>query len=80
MKEEKISFWTVIKEPFMRREIPRELVREVVKTGLKESRGRYRDLMTSFHLPDSDYTVFMNFLKKHGCHVDYRPYRRDSFD
>ncbi len=78
MKEEGISFWKAVKEPFMRRELSKELVREIIKHGLQDSRGRYRDLMTLFHLEDSDYTVFMNFLRKHGCQVDYRPYRQQA--
>jgi DNA-binding NtrC family response regulator len=76
MKQENVSFWRAVKEPFMKREISRELVREVIKIGLEESKGRYKDLLEPFHLQDSEYTVFMNFLKKHSCQVDYKPYRQ----
>lgn len=76
MKQEKVSFWKVVKEPFMKREISKELVREVVKLGLEESKGRYKDLLEPFHLQVTEYTVFMNFLKKHSCQVDYKPYRQ----
>ncbi len=75
MKSGGASFWDVVKEPFMRREISKEEVREVIKMGLKDSRGRYKDLLEFFHLETSDYTVFMNFLRKHGCQIDYRPFR-----
>ncbi|MFI5176815.1 MAG: sigma-54 interaction domain-containing protein, partial [Terriglobia bacterium] len=76
MKQDKVSFWKVVKEPFMNREISKELVREVIKIGLQESRGRYKDLLGSFNLQGTEYTVFMNFLKKHSCQVDYKPYRQ----
>ncbi len=76
MKQDKVSFWKAVKEPFMNREISKELVREVIKIGLQESRGRYKDLLGSFSLQDTEYTVFMNFLKKHSCQVDYKPYRQ----
>lgn len=78
MKETRETFWNVVKEPFMKREISKELVREVIKIGLRESRGRYKDLLKPFHLEESEYTVFMNFLRKHGCQVDYKPYRQES--
>jgi Nif-specific regulatory protein len=78
IRNEKISFWKVVKEPFMNREISKEVVREVVKIGLSETRGRYKDLMKHFNIPASDYTVFMNFLRKHNCQVDFKPFRQKS--
>jgi DNA-binding NtrC family response regulator len=78
MSEEGLSFWKVVKEPFMRREIPRTVVQEIIKLGLERSQGRYRNLLPDFHLDSSEYTVFMNFLRKHACQVDYKPYRQQA--
>ncbi|MDD5542656.1 MAG: sigma 54-interacting transcriptional regulator [Acidobacteriia bacterium] len=78
MKHEGVPFWKAVKEPFMKRELPKGVVREVIKLGLVDSHGRYRDLLRDFHLDSSEYTVFMNFLRKYDCQVDYKPYRQKA--
>jgi Nif-specific regulatory protein len=72
------SFWKVVKDPFMRRELSKEVVREVVRMGLMQSNGKYKGMLEMFHVENKDYTVFMNFLRKHDCLVDFRPIRKSS--
>jgi Nif-specific regulatory protein len=70
------SFWKVVKDPFMQRELSKEVVREVVRMGLMQSNGKYKGMLEIFHVENKDYTVFMNFLRKHDCLVDFRPFRK----
>ena len=69
------SFWSVVYEPFMARDLTREDVRGVVRKGLEDSRGSYKVLMRSFNLEERDYKRVLNFLRKHECHVAFQPYR-----
>ncbi|MBI4482549.1 MAG: sigma 54-interacting transcriptional regulator [Acidobacteria bacterium] len=69
------NFWNVVKEPFLNRSLSRACVREVVRRGLVQSKGRYKNLVHLFNLKDSEYKALMNFLRKQDCLVDFRPYR-----
>jgi transcriptional regulator with PAS, ATPase and Fis domain len=69
------SFWSVVYEPFMARDLTRDDVRAVIRRGLEESRGSYKVLMRSFNLDERDYKRVLNFLRKHECHVAFQPYR-----
>jgi hypothetical protein len=69
------SFWSVVYEPFMARDLTRDDVRAVIRRGLEESRGSYKVLMRSFNLEERDYKRVLNFLRKHECHVAFQPYR-----
>ena len=69
------SFWSVVYEPFMSRDLTRDDVRAVIRRGLEESRGSYKVLMRSFNLEERDYKRVLNFLRKHECHVAFQPYR-----
>jgi len=69
------SFWTVVHEPFMERDLSRQHVRAVVRAGLEQTLGNYRMLVELFNLPPGDYKRFLGFLRKHGCHVPFHPFR-----
>jgi len=58
------DFWTSVKEPFLNRDLNREQVKKIVQISLKNSRGKYKDLLKMFNLPDADYKKFMKFLNK----------------
>lgn len=75
MVEEGESFWAVVYEPFMARDLTRDDLRAVIRLGLAESRGSYKVLLRSFNLDDRDYKRVLNFLRKHECHVAFQPYR-----
>jgi hypothetical protein len=60
---------------FLARDITRHDLRELVRLGLRESRGRYKSMLTLFGMPTSDYRRFMNFLAAHGCGVGVRGFR-----
>ena len=69
------SFWTVVYEPYMQRDLTRADVRAVIDKGLQEARGNYRALIRTFNLRPSEYNRFMNFLRKHRCLLPFREYR-----
>jgi two-component system response regulator AtoC len=69
------SFWSAVHEPFMSRDMTREELRHIIRRGLTRTHGSYRQLTTLFNLPATDYKSLLNFLRKHDCHVPYKPFR-----
>jgi hypothetical protein len=76
MREERESFWTAVYPLYMRRDITRENVRDVVRRGLEDARGNYRIVAKLFNLPPDDYKKFLNFLRKHECQLPFKEYRQ----
>ena len=72
------SFWEHVHPMFLARDITRHDLRELVRLGLRESRGRYKAMLTLFGMPGSDYRRFMNFLAAHGCGIAVREYRETA--
>ena len=69
------SFWTVVYEPFMNRDLTRADIKALVELGLRKSGGNYRILTRLFNMSSSDYKRFLNFLRKHECLLPFRNYR-----
>jgi DNA-binding NtrC family response regulator len=69
------SFWSVVYDPFMERDLTREDVRALVTRGLHETRGNYVMLVRLFNMDTKDYKRFLNVLHKHGCHIPVAPFR-----
>jgi DNA-binding NtrC family response regulator len=69
------SFWTAVYPLYMRREITRGNLRELVGKGLEESRGNYKIVARMFNMDVGDYKRFLNFLRKHDCQVPFKEYR-----
>jgi DNA-binding NtrC family response regulator len=69
------SFWSIVYEPFMTRDLTRQDLREVVRLGLEHTRGNYRILTNSFNMPAQDYKRFMGFLRKYQCHLPFQRFR-----
>jgi DNA-binding NtrC family response regulator len=69
------SFWDHIHPLFLDRDITRHDIRELVKRGLRDTKGNYRAVLRLFGMPESDYHRFHNFLTAHACKVDFRNYR-----
>jgi transcriptional regulator with PAS, ATPase and Fis domain len=72
------SFWTIVYTPFMSRDLTRETLRGLVGLGLQQTSGSYRDLVELFHMTPSDYKRFLNFLRKHQCHMPFQQFRGGS--
>src|SRR5205823_3015655 len=72
------AFWRDVYEAFMDRDMTRTELRHLISRGLTVAQGSYRELLQVFHLPSSDYKRLLNFLVRHGCAVDFRPFRAKS--
>ena len=73
--EERQSFWSAVYPLYMRREITRSNVRDIVRRGLREARGNYKIVARLFNMEQGDYKRFLNFLRKHDCQVPFQEYR-----
>ena len=73
--EERVSFWTAVYPLYMRREITRGNLRDLVGKGLEEARGNYKIVARIFNMDPDDYKRFLNFLRKHDCQVPFKEYR-----
>jgi len=69
------SFWEHVYPMFLARDITRHDLRELVRRGLRESKGRYKALLKLFGMSTRDYRRFMNFLAAHDCGVGFREFR-----
>ncbi len=58
------SFWEVVKKPFLDRDLNRAEVKRIISRGLKESGGKYKNLLPLFniHSNSKNYKNFMRFL------------------
>ncbi len=68
-------FWNVVYPLYMRREITRDNVRDLVRKGLEETRGNYKIVAKLFNMDIRDYKKFLNFLRKHDCQLPFKAYR-----
>jgi transcriptional regulator with PAS, ATPase and Fis domain len=69
------SFFTHVHPLFLSRDITRQDIRELVRRGLRATRGSYRALLPVFGMKPQDYQRFHNFLAAHDCKVDYHEFR-----
>jgi transcriptional regulator with GAF, ATPase, and Fis domain len=72
------SFWTVVYPLYMKREITRHNVRDVVGKGLEAARGNYKIVAQLFNMDPEDYKKFLNFLRKHDCHLSFKEFRTEQ--
>ncbi len=70
------SFESLIHEPFAQHLFGSSLVRAVIQQALEDSGGRYRQAFNLLRVPESRYSLTMQFLKRNNCYLDYRPFRR----
>lgn len=73
--EDRESFWTAVYPLYMRRDITRSNVQDVVRKALEEARGNYKIVVRLFNMEWHDYKKFLNFLRKHDCQVPFKEYR-----
>ena len=68
------TFWKVVYDPFMSRDLTRDDVRALVRHGLELTRGSYKDVAQLFNVP-ADYKRLLNFLRKYQCHLAIHEFR-----
>jgi len=69
------EFWRDVYDPFMDRDLTRQDVRHLITRALTVADGSYREMLQVLRLPGEDYKRLLNFLVRHGCAVDFRPFR-----
>jgi DNA-binding NtrC family response regulator len=69
-------FWSVVHPPFMARDLTRDDLRAILRRGLEQVGGNYKLLLGLFNMPPDDYRVFLNFLRKHECHLSFTHFGR----
>lgn len=75
MVEDEKSFWEVIRKPYMNRDLNRGQVKAVMRRGLRDTGGSYKQLLKVFCVEDDNYLKFMDFLRHH----DLKPERNRLF-
>jgi transcriptional regulator with PAS, ATPase and Fis domain len=73
--EDRESFWSAVYPLYMKREITRSNVRDVIHKGLQEARGNYKIVLRLFNMESTDYKRFLNFLRKNDCQLPFQEYR-----
>jgi transcriptional regulator with GAF, ATPase, and Fis domain len=59
------TFWELVHEPFLERDLNRHQVRDIIAGGLSRSGGSYKRLLALFGIAQDDYLKFMDFLRHH---------------
>ena len=80
MLDERRSFWAVVYPAFMARDLTRDDLRSIVGRGLQRTSGNYKLLVRLFNMQASDYKRFLNFLRKHQCHMPFQQFRTTRGD
>ena len=75
MVKHRESFWSAVYPAFMTRDLTRNDLRFIVKRGLQETSGSYKMLVELLNMKPTDYKRFLNFLRKHECHVPFARFR-----
>ncbi len=69
------SFWSAVHPLFTARDMTRDDMRTIISRGLTQTRGSYRLVLQLFNMPAEDYKAFLNFLRKHQCHMPFFKFR-----
>jgi transcriptional regulator with PAS, ATPase and Fis domain len=73
--EKRESFWSAVYPAFMTRDLTRNDLRFIVRRGLQETSGNYKMLVELLNMEPTDYKRFLNFLRKHQCHLPLEHFR-----
>jgi transcriptional regulator with PAS, ATPase and Fis domain len=69
------SFWSAVHPLFTARDMTRDDMRAIISRGLTQTRGSYKLVVQLFNMPVEDYKAFLNFLRKHQCHMPFFKFR-----
>jgi len=64
---ERNNFWEVVPEPFLKRDLKREEVKEVISMGLRLTKGSYMKLLRIFNIQETkeNYKKLMGIIRTH---------------
>jgi transcriptional regulator with GAF, ATPase, and Fis domain len=71
------SFWTVVHARFKAHDMTRLELRALIRRGLQQTRGSYRELVPLLGMKASDYRRFLAFLYQYDCNLPLQPHRAD---
>jgi len=60
-----MSFWRAVKDPFMKRDVNRNEVTEVIKSMLRKGNGTYKDSLPYLNIPKSEHKKLLDFINNH---------------
>jgi DNA-binding NtrC family response regulator len=63
------SFWSAVYPLFMKREITRTDLRDLINRAFRKARGNVEELVQVLNMPSSDRQKFARFLRKYGCEL-----------
>lgn len=63
------TFWAAVHDPFMARDLSRDVLRRLMHLALHAVGGQYSGLTTLFHMKRDEVKRLMNFLRKYQCLV-----------
>ena len=63
------SFWSAVYPLFMKREITRTDLRDLISRAFQKARGNAEELVEVLNMPASDRPKFARFLRKYGCEL-----------
>jgi transcriptional regulator with GAF, ATPase, and Fis domain len=74
------NFWEAVHEPFLRRDLKRSEVKEILAMGLRESQGSYKRLLPLFNLRpnEKEYQRLMKVIRVHKLFPEELPYRANK--
>ena len=75
MVEGRGTFEELVRVPFLNHQFGSSVVRGIVERALKDSGGKYREAFILLRIPDRNYSMIMQFLKRKNCYLDFRPFR-----
>jgi len=64
--EQSGSFWSVVYEPFMARDLTRDEARGVIMKAWENADGNFSQLCSFFNIAEGDTKRFLDFVRKHG--------------
>ncbi|MBN2337524.1 MAG: sigma-54-dependent Fis family transcriptional regulator, partial [Acidobacteria bacterium] len=74
------DFDELVKVPFLLHQVSAALVGDIIGKALEETNGNYRMALRLLGVPDRRYTATLQFLKRNGCYLPYRPFRKKGGD
>ena len=74
------DFDTLVRIPYLKRKLSARSVRGLIEVALRFSNGRYRDAFQKLGIPGRRYSATLNFLKRHSCYLDFKPFRGKPSD
>lgn len=69
------SFWDAVHASFKSHDMTRADLRALIRRGLEQTRGNYRQLVQLFNMESGDYRRFLSFLYQHDCNLPFQPHR-----